>query len=80
MAPYDEEIVRNLYNMQEMIQKQNTPISIPHAPAKIMSKPPQGIGISDGTVVKFAMIVGVMVIAYMMIKGSSNYSHSGRRN
>ena len=80
MAPYDEEIVRNLYNMQEMIQKQNTPISAPHTLVRPVSKQPEGIGIADGTVVKFAMIVGIMVVAYMLIKSSSNYSHSGRRN
>jgi len=80
MAAYDEEIARNLYGLQEMIQCQSKPASAPVSVMRTMPRQGQSIGISDGTVVKFAMIVGIMVVAYLMINGSKNYSHQGRRN
>jgi len=79
MAAYDEEIARNLYGLQEMIQCQSKPASAPVSVMRTMPRQAPNLGVSDGTIIKFAMIVGIMVVAYMMIKSGSTYSHVGRK-
>lgn len=80
MSAYEEEIARGLYGLQDMIQNQSKPTSMLAPIMQTVPRQAQSIGVSDGTIIKFAMILGMMVVAYMMIKGSSGYSHQGRRN
>ncbi len=80
MSAYDEEIARGLYGLQDMIENQSKPTTLPAPVMRTMSRQAPGLGVSDGTIIKFGMILGFMVVVYMMIKGSSNYSHQGRRN
>lgn len=81
MSAYEEEIARGLYGLQDMIQNQSKTASTPVSVMRTMPRQSAfNAGISDGTVVKFGMILAFMVVAYMMIKGSASYSHQGRRN
>lgn len=80
MSAYEEEIARGLYGLQDMIQSQSKPTAMPVSAMRTMPRQAPSLGVSDGTIIKFAMILGIMVVAYMMIKGSSGYSHQGRRN
>ncbi len=68
---YDEEIARSLAEISEQIRdnKTRTPTFFSPTPKTSTIIHPEGI--HDSTVIKFGMIVGIMVLAYLIIQATS---------